>query len=150
MLGRDRLRGSRMVGQPHAGMFALLEHDPRAGTGRGVVHWDFLVTLSGQALLATWRLAANPLDAEGEIDAERIADHPPRFLDYEGPLRTAPGRVRRLDRGAAEIERVETGGVVMRLSGGRLCGRYELVERGTGAVFRRAEAGEGGSEAGRD
>lgn len=131
-----------MVVQPHAGTFVLLEHDPRAGTGPGVVHWDFLVTLPGQALLATWRLAANPLDTAGEIDAERIADHPPRFLDFEGPLRTAPGRVRRLDRGAAELERVETGGVVVRLSGGRLCGRYEFVERGVGMVFRPAQGGE--------
>ena len=58
-------------------MFVLLEHEPgpeqqAAGERR---HWDFLVEVAGQERLATWRLAASPLDA-GSRRREIPISHP--------------------------------------------------------------------------
>ena len=79
-------------------MFVLLEH-----TTRDSVHWDFIIEVPGRELLPTWRLLQNPLTISGDVPAEPIADHPPHFLEYEGPLREGRGSVRRLDRGAATV-----------------------------------------------
>lgn len=158
-------------------MFALLEHDTGAdhgseagaasvaaglSTGRHVkpepvlrrerlttIHWDLLVEVPRQELLATWRLSENPIgdtqvspvdDRCHKISAERIRDHPRHFLEYEGPLRRAPGRVRRLDRGPAVVECLEGPELTVRLEGTSLRGRFEITHVAGGAlVFRQAE-----------
>lgn len=87
-------------------LFALLEHETADG-----VHWDLLVEQPGASLLATWRLARNPLEHTGLIAGERIADHRRLYLDYEGPVSGDRGTVRRLARGNVEWLPAEQGGL---------------------------------------
>lgn len=103
-------------------MFVLLEH-----VGAGRTHWDFLLEAPGCELLPTWRLLSDPLTCRGAISAERIADHRPAFLDYEGPLSGDRGRVRRVDRGAAEILRLDDDGLRAALGGELLRGVIEIL-----------------------
>jgi len=123
-------------------MFALLEHDTTAATGLPEAerrrHWDLLVETPGQESLPTWRLAQNPLEARGDLAAERVKDHRRLYLDFEGEVSGGRGVVRRLDRGPATLERMAGDEVVVQLAGRLLCGRFELAHtRGAGAVFRR-------------
>jgi len=103
-------------------MFVLLEHDAPDG-----VHWDFIIEVPGCEHLPTWRLLNNPLAAPGENPAERIADHPPHFLEYEGALRAGLGSVRRLDRGEAEITEFAAGVLRAKLFGESLRGGVEIL-----------------------
>jgi hypothetical protein len=122
-------------------MFVLLEH-----RSAGDVHWDFLVGVPGQAGLATWRLAGDPTQTAAAVLAERIADHHPAFLDYEGPLRRAPGAVRRLDRGPARATRWADPQIQLELDGTRLRGTYEIGLCAGGQLeFRRAAPRTAGS-----
>lgn len=106
----------------------------------GRVHWDFLIEVPGHVLLPTWRLLQNPLTSSGEIAAEPIADHPPHFLEYEGPLRNDRGSVRRLDRGEAIVEQFDAQRLVAKLAGDHLRGRIALAVGPDGRVqFRRIE-----------
>ncbi|NUQ64853.1 MAG: hypothetical protein HUU20_20510 [Pirellulales bacterium] len=70
--------------------FVVLEHDSPRG-----LHWDFMLE-SGDAL-ATWALPEPP-DAAAELAAESLPDHRPAYLDYEGPIASNRGTVRRWDR----------------------------------------------------
>ena len=122
-------------------MFALLEHTTRDG-----IHWDFIVEVPGRETLPTWRLLQNPLVHQDVIEAVSIAAHDRRFLDYEGPLREGGGRVRRLDRGDAEVEQFDEQRVVARLDGERLRCRIELSrEAELTFLFRRIEDADRGA-----
>lgn len=67
----------------------------------GSVHWDWLIQPPDAATsdpVPTFRLEhsfANTPGADG-IRAERIADHRPMYLDYEGPVSRNRGMVRRV------------------------------------------------------
>lgn len=102
-------------------MFVILEHTNADG-----VHWDFIVQIPGCELLPTWRLAHNPLLAQGNIPAQRIADHPRHFLEYEGQLREGRGHVWRVERGKVIVEQYDIHGIVARLAGGSLIGLYHI------------------------
>lgn len=102
-------------------MFALLEHETCQGT-----HWDLLVELPGAERLATWRLAASPLEAPLPLPAERIAEHRPLYLHYEGPISGGRGSVRRLDRGPSAARETGDRRVEVALAGRHLRGRFEL------------------------
>jgi hypothetical protein len=123
-------------------MFVLLEHTTSNG-----VHWDFIIEVPGRELLPTWRLLHNPLEATGDIPVEPIADHPPHFLDYEGPLREGLGSVQRLDRGTATILKFDARSLRAELSGNQLCRVIEITTSPDGRVhFRildRPETAEG-------
>ena len=102
------------------------------------MHWDFVIEVSGQEQLATWRLASNPLVPQPLSPAERIAGHHPAFLEYEGELARAPGRVRRRDRGDSTIIHHAGQKLVAALHGVHLSGIYEIAPTDAGAlVFRR-------------
>jgi hypothetical protein len=117
-------------------LFALLEHvtNPAADAR----HWDLLVELPGQELLATWQLGANPLATPGPVPAARIADHRRLYLTYEGEISGERGRVTRLDGGAANVQQTDTDELLLELCGARLVGRYELARSPRGLVFRPA------------
>ncbi|MBU0637344.1 MAG: hypothetical protein KKB50_00645 [Planctomycetes bacterium] len=123
-------------------MFVLLAHDTRetateTPASPGQVHWDFLVEVGGRPLLATWRLALSPVAETGAIVAERAPDHQPAFLDYEGELHRAKGRVRRVDRGAAQVRTRSAERLLVELHGAHLRGSYEICPAGGGGlVFR--------------
>lgn len=111
-------------------MFALLEHDPAPAAtppDSQAAHWDLLIELPDRERLATWRLAANPLTSPDEIDAARIADHRRVYLEYEGEISGGRGRVRRLDRGSAEVHRCAEHELLVTLSGTHLHGTYEIA-----------------------
>jgi hypothetical protein len=123
-------------------MFVLLEHDTTtlhapAPAGRDV-HWDLLIEAPGRELLPTWRLAHNPVTTSGEIPAERLKDHRRLYLDYEGEISGGRGRVRRVDRGLATVERLDADTLVVALEGSVLRGRFEITcETGGQATLRR-------------
>lgn len=116
-------------------MFALLEHR----TAQAAVHWDFLVEIPGQVLLATWRLAANPLVTSDPIAAERIGDHRRLYLDYEGDIGGGRGVVRRLDRGECLVQAISDNLLRVRLAGGTLRGIVQISAEQSGCVFRWME-----------
>ncbi len=121
-------------------MFALLEHETES-TGTASVHWDFLVEALVYERLPTWRLAADPRATPGPIPAERIGDHRRLYLDYEGEVSGGRGRVRRLDRGPARIQRFEGDELIVELGGAALAGRFRIGRDGPGAlVFERIAA----------
>lgn len=103
-------------------MFVLLEH-----TTDGAVHWDLLVETPDSDRLAAWRLLACPLTTETDIRAEPIPPHRRAYLDYEGEISGGRGRVRRLDRGAAELLSAGTQGWRIRLHGMHLAGTFEIT-----------------------
>lgn len=104
--------------------FAVLEHQGSPGE----VHWDLLLE-RGDVLL-TYRLPRPPVLAPGEsVEATRIRDHRPLYLDFEGELGRGLGRVRAFDRGTYEgnlDEEAAGGRRTLRLAGGRLSGRFAI------------------------
>ncbi|MHC4290379.1 MAG: DNA polymerase ligase N-terminal domain-containing protein, partial [Planctomycetota bacterium] len=67
--------------------FVVIEHTTSDG-----VHWDLM--LDRGEVLWTWRLDTTPGKiAEKAVSAERISDHPRRFLAYEGPVQNNTGQV---------------------------------------------------------
>lgn len=134
--------------------FVLLEHetDGRGAAAPGDVHWDLMLELERGALLATWRLARNPLETTAPIEAQRIGDHRRVYLDYEGELSGGRGRVRRLDRGELAVgggpdvsaaRAVAGAGAVeieVEFRGAALRGRFVLRTHGAGWRFERAVA----------
>jgi hypothetical protein len=76
----------------------------------GSAHVDWLLArdAEGRELLITFRLPrrVDELRPGEAMDALRIADHRPAYLDYEGPISGGRGTVKRLRAGTVnEIER---------------------------------------------
>jgi bifunctional non-homologous end joining protein LigD len=76
--------------------FVIQEHTTPEG-----VHWDLMLEQDG--VLATFRLEHEPAYClTHEVRAEKIFDHPLRFLTYEGPVQKGAGKVRIADSGTYE------------------------------------------------
>ncbi|MGH2272086.1 DNA polymerase ligase N-terminal domain-containing protein [Anaerohalosphaeraceae bacterium U12dextr] len=62
-------------------------------------HWDLM--LQRGDCLWTWRMPVSPeqILSTACVQMERIADHPLRFLSYEGPVQNHTGQVTIADRG---------------------------------------------------
>jgi hypothetical protein len=61
-------------------------------------HWDMMLQI--EDTLWTWRLHHPPQHIQDTpIPAEKIADHPLRFLSYEGPVQNNTGSVKIIDKG---------------------------------------------------
>ena len=120
--------------------FALLEHDQTpagAALAERDVHWDLLLEIADQERLPTWRLAANPVDADQPIAAERIQDHRRVYLDYEGEVSGGRGVVRRLDRGDVQALHLSGDAARFTLAGELLRGTYRIdADADGGLVFR--------------
>jgi hypothetical protein len=82
--------------------FVLLRHEMPVSHVRAA-HFDLMLEADG--VLVTW--AASGLPEKGAaIEAERLADHRLKYLEYEGPISGDRGSVRRVDCGDFEwIER---------------------------------------------
>jgi hypothetical protein len=106
--------------------FAVLEHDwPHP-------HLDLLLERDG--VLKAWRVPPHfTPDVPTPVTAN--SDHRLVYLDYEGPLTDGRGGVTRWDGGELGWEAAEEGRLVVRLSGKKLNGMYELVRGETGWVF---------------
>jgi hypothetical protein len=83
---------------PRQTRFVILHHRTEPGE-----HWDLLLEADG--CFHTWRLerCPTPHAADYPVAATRIFDHPLRFWDYEGPLRSRRGSVTRVCRGTCTI-----------------------------------------------
>jgi hypothetical protein len=80
---------------------ALLWHcdiPPQAGLGSP--HYDWLLERERGGKLISFRLWERPdsVTCTG-FEAERLADHRPEYLDYQGPVSGGRGRVERLAQG---------------------------------------------------
>ncbi len=102
--------------------FVIQEHTTPEG-----VHWDLMLEESG--VLRTFRLAESPEVAmKRAIRAEKIFDHPIRFLTYEGPVQQATGRVRIVDRGFYQDHGRPEGSWHLDFDGETLKGVFSLTQ----------------------
>ena len=76
--------------------FAVLRHE-----GIDAPHVDFLYETAPGSMLQTWRLPTWPIREVEE--AERIRDHRPAFLTYQGQLTGDRGTVLRIDEGTCTV-----------------------------------------------
>jgi len=74
--------------------FVIQEHETADG-----VHWDLM--LEQDDVRTTFRLEEPPEQVlVHPVRAEKIFDHPLRFLSYEGPVQKGTGRVHIVERGS--------------------------------------------------
>ena len=77
--------------------FVVQEHRTPDG-----VHWDLM--LQRNEILWTWRVNRPAAEVGNTpLPLEKIADHPLRFLTYEGPVQNQTGNVHITDRGLFEV-----------------------------------------------
>jgi hypothetical protein len=114
--------------------FVILEHD------HPDLHWDFM--LEASAVLRTWRLAAPPQPAQ-LVEATASFDHRLLYLDYEGPISSGRGSVRRWDAGSFTWQTDTAERIVVHLQGAHVRGVAELERsedgRWTFAVHQESE-----------
>ena len=79
--------------------FVILRHEMPPGSERRT-HWDFM--LEREDVLWTWALPQPPSEGRA-VPAIRLADHRKAYLDYEGDVSGARGRVERFDQGDFDI-----------------------------------------------
>lgn len=92
------------------------------------MHWDLM--LEAQQVLWTWRIPVPPEQmGQQPVLAERIADHSPRFLTYEGPVQKNTGQVQIADSGTMFMQRAGEDHLVLKLHGKILSGLYELIHQ---------------------
>jgi hypothetical protein len=103
--------------------FVLLLHETPSGYPRPT-HYDLM--LEHGAVLWTWALEELPT-ANLRIAAERLADHRPHYLDYEGPVSGNRGSVRRIDEGAYDLFSESDNNTQIRLHGSSIRGRLSIT-----------------------
>ena len=102
--------------------FVIQQHD-RQDEPR---HWDLLLE-QGQAL-RTFRLDLAPADlVDRPAKALPIADHPTRFLTYEGPVNKGLGQVAIVERGTYQTLGQGDDTWDLELKGQTLKGRFRLT-----------------------
>ncbi len=104
------------------GRWVLLKHSEPDGR----CHLDWMLEQSGTDRLLTFRLAEGvDVRSAAEFDAERIADHRPMYLEYEGPISGGRGEVRRLAEGTCRLSPQPGGPLSIEIpdAGRRLIGR---------------------------
>ena len=113
----------------------LLRHELADGSW----HYDWLLErpAGGAAGLVAFRVGERVDRGPGTWEAERIADHRTRYLDYEGPISGGRGSVRRVAAGACRLEEEGEAVLRVRLDLGELSG--EVVGRPIGAGRWRFE-----------
>jgi hypothetical protein len=99
--------------------FVILEHD------HPFLHWDFM--LESGDVLRTWRLHTKP-QAGTRVQAEALGDHRKAYLDYEGPVSSNRGSVKRWDVGTFLWETDAPDRVVVQLEGTRYVGKAVLEQ----------------------
>ena len=112
-----------------ARQFVISKHTTSNG-----VHWDLMLEM--EDALWTWRLNSPPVEIGNDpICAERIGDHPLRFLTYEGPVQNGTGQVTIADKGTyALIEQIDTA-LLIDIQGELLSGRLKLSQTDRGSQW---------------
>jgi hypothetical protein len=112
--------------------FVVQEHTTPEG-----VHWDLMLEENG--MLTTFRLEERPQGRpDHSIRAEKIFDHPLRFLTYEGPVQQETGRVHIVDHGTYCTRDRTNEEMVLEISGEILQGNFTLTHT-TEAVWTFAQ-----------
>ena len=89
------------------------------------VHWDLMLEMDD--CLWTWRLNTPPADIKSEpVSAERIFDHPLRFLTYEGPVQNGTGQVTIADKGTYLLNEQVENSLLIEVQGKILKGKFTL------------------------
>ncbi len=104
--------------------FAVLHHDHL------FAHWDLLLEAPDGCW--TWRLLDSP-DKAFVLRAERIANHRPFYLDYEGPVSGNRGSVFQSDAGAWVWITATDSRVMGWATGRHWCGRIVLSADSAGS-----------------
>ena len=99
--------------------FVIQEHKTANG-----VHWDLM--LENEAKLWTWRLEIHPARIHHPIAAERIFDHPLKFLTYGGPVQNGTANVSIVDKGFLHFHQIELETITCEFDGQILKGFFTL------------------------
>ena len=100
--------------------FVIQEHRTPDG-----IHWDLM--LQRNHTLWTWRMSCRPAEiGDTPLPLEKIADHPMRFLTYEGPVKHKTGSVRIADEGTCEMIAESTDTIRVNFQGEHLNGCFTL------------------------
>jgi hypothetical protein len=100
--------------------FVIQQHTTPDG-----LHWDLMLEMDD--CLWTWRLDVPPSQIKNKpIPAERIHDHPLRFLAYEGPVKNNTGHVTIIDKGTGLISSQNPTMLVIMFRGKILSGTFQL------------------------
>ena len=103
-----------------SGKFVIQRH-----TRGKKVHWDLMLE-AGEAL-ETYRLSMPPGRLMKEkCPAEKIFEHPLRFLTYEGPVNKGEGNVEIADSGTYNVIQQLQDCIEMEMDGEILRGRFAL------------------------
>jgi len=90
------------------------------------VHWDLMLEQDG--MLTTFRLEQVPTTGlTAKIRAEKIFDHPLRFLTYEGPVQQGTGKVCIADQGTYRTEERSEDAIALDFKGQTLRGDFTLT-----------------------
>ncbi len=113
---------------PKQSLFVVQRHQTPHG-----VHWDLMI--QQRDVLWTWRMDRQPSRiGDTPLTLEKIADHPLRFLTYEGPVQHHTGNVRIVDSGWVSLTEKTDGELVLVFDGVCLHGSRRLI-RGDGAFW---------------
>jgi hypothetical protein len=104
----------------HPPRFVVQEHQTRKGT-----HWDLMLRMGDK--LWTWRMELSPAEVGSSLlPLVKIADHPLRFLTYQGPVQNNTGVVRIADQGGFDVLEQTPDTLTVSLHGLHLKGRFAL------------------------
>lgn len=107
----------------NSGPFVIQKHSRPADT-----HWDLMLR-SGETLI-TWRLDLPPEDLNNNTaNAIKIADHPLRFLTYEGSVNNGTGSVKIAAKGTYELTTDDSEGIYVMLLSEELTGKFRLIHK---------------------
>jgi hypothetical protein len=110
--------------------FVIQEHTTPSG-----VHWDLM--LETEDTLWTWRLNTPPAEIKNEaLGAERIGDHPLRFLTYEGPVQNSTGQVTIADKGTCSLREQIENSLLINMQGEMLKGEFILCKPKDSPLWR--------------
>ena len=100
--------------------FVIQQHGMPDGT-----HWDLMLEKGDK--LWTWRLDIHPAEIRQAVAAERIFDHPLKFLNYEGPVQNGTGNVLITDKGNYFFHDINADKITFSLEGRLLNGRFTMI-----------------------
>jgi DNA polymerase Ligase (LigD) len=100
--------------------FVIQEHKKE-----GDVHWDLM--LENDGFLETYRLDVPPEEISSRpANAQKIFDHPTKFLTYEGSVNEGKGSVKIAETGTYRIVKETDETIEINIDGKLLNGKFEL------------------------
>jgi len=100
--------------------FVIQQHNTPDGG-----HWDLMLQI--EDALWTWRLHHSPQHIHSiPIVVEKIADHPLRFLTYEGPVQNHTATVKIVDHGNFEVIKQSDKDIQFEAHGKTLSRQFQL------------------------